>query len=100
MFLLHPTVAPWLKRGVQHCSVTLLCDRSEGLTLFLRAEPDNEEMLLPMRAVGRSGALYCFEADLPWDEGNITTRYAFKILHDGTQTWLAADGQQDRKSVV
>lgn len=93
MFLLHPTVAPWLKRGVQHCSVTLLCDRSEGLTLFLRAEPDNEEMLLPMRAVGRSGALYCFEADLPWDEGNITTRYAFKILHDGTQTWLAADGQ-------
>lgn len=93
MFLLHPTIAPWMKRGVQHCTVTLLCDRSEGLTLFLRAEPDNEEVLLPMRVVGRSGVLYCFEADLPWDDGNITTRYAFKILHDGTQTWLAADGQ-------
>lgn len=93
MFLLHPPIAPWLQRHADGCSVTLLCDREQGLTVFLRAEPDNEEMLIPMRCIGQSGALWQFVAELPWDGGNVNTRYAFKIVHDGSQTWLAADGQ-------
>lgn len=93
MFLLHPPIAPWLQRHASGCRITLFSDCSEGLTVYLRAEPDNEEVLLPMQCSGRSGALHQFVADLPWDGGNINTRYAFKIVHDGTQTWLAADGQ-------
>lgn len=93
MFLLHPPIAPWITRHDDGCHITLFCDRHEGLTIYLRAEPDNEERLLPMQATGKIGALFRFEADLPWDGGNITTHYVFKVLHDQTQTWLAADGQ-------
>lgn len=95
MFLMHPPITPWLVRHDDRCTVTLLSDRADLLTVFLRAEPDNEELLVPMRADGRTGLLYRFTADLPWDDGNVATRYAFKVLHDDTQTWLAADGMHD-----
>lgn len=93
MFLLHPPVAPWMVRFDDHCHITLFCNRHEELTIYLRGEPDNEERLIQMQHTGSVGELQRFEADLPWDTGNITTHYVFKVLHDHTQTWLAADGQ-------
>ena len=92
MFLLHPTVHPWIQRNAEHCLITLLCDRNDGLEVLLRGEPDNEELLITMEPGPRYHGLYSFCARLPWDQGNATTAYAFKILHDQRQTWLAADG--------
>ncbi len=37
-------------------------------------------------------SVYVFEGDMPWDGGNELTVYAFQVLHDNMQTWLAADG--------
>ena len=92
MFLLHPPIAPWLVRGSSGCRVTLLCGGAEPSTVYLRAEPDNEELLIAMQPAGTANGLACFAADLPWDEVNDATQYAFKVLHGRRQIWLAADG--------
>ncbi|HEU4732773.1 MAG TPA: maltodextrin glucosidase [Kofleriaceae bacterium] len=92
MRLLHPPVAPWLIRGPEGCRITLLCTGVAPRAIYLRADPDNEELLIAMHAAGSLHGLARFEAMLPWDRGNDTTHYAFKVLHDHRQTWLAADG--------
>ena len=92
MLLLHPPIDPWLQRTADGCRVALLSDRDDFAAVYLRAQPDNEELLIEMRLVGRSGALVRYEAVLPWDRSNVATTYAFKVIHDRTQTWLAAGG--------
>jgi len=92
MLLLHPPIEPWLQRAPEGCRIALLADRDDFTKVYLRAQPDNEELQIEMRAVGRSGSLARYEAVLPWDRSNVATTYAFKVVHDGTQTWLAADG--------
>jgi alpha-glucosidase len=92
MFLLHPPVAPWLIRGPEGCHVSLLCGGGEPAAVYLRAEPDNEELLIAMHRVGTSNGLARYEAQLPWDRSNPATQYAFKVILGDGQTWLAADG--------
>jgi alpha-glucosidase len=92
MRLLHPTVAPWLVRDAGGCTIALLCGGVDRPRVSLRADPDNEETFIPMRRTGAAGGLQRYEARLPWDSGNTTTHYAFKVIHGRRQTWLAADG--------
>ena len=92
VFLLHPSIAPWLIRGPDGCRVTLLCGGGEPAIAYLRADPDNEEQLIAMQPTGSANGLLRFEAELRWDRGNTTTHYAFKVLHGRRQLWLAADG--------
>src|SRR5215467_13927981 len=93
MVLLHPPVAPWLVRTARGWQVGLLSDRDDAVTVYVRAVPDNEEMLIRMERAQPSGALYRWEALLPIDTGNTVTRYAFKVSRADSQEWLAADGQ-------
>ena len=93
MFLLHPTVAPWLVRTERGWHVALLTDRDDATAVYLRTLPDNEEALVKMHSAQPSGALCCWKTFLPRDSGNPVTRYAFKVLLGDTQVWLAADGQ-------
>jgi alpha-glucosidase len=90
--LLHPPISPWLLRGRDGCRVSLLCGGDEPKLVYLRGDPDNEELLIAMQQVGTVNGLRRFEAELPWDAGNATTHYGFKVLYDTHQIWLAADG--------
>jgi alpha-glucosidase len=92
MFLLHPSVEPWLVRDDAGLCVTVFTNLSDGVTLLARVEPDNETRYVPLSYAGRLGRLYRFEAHLPWDPSNDPTVYCFKAIHGGHQTWLAADG--------
>lgn len=93
LHLIHPPIAPWIERVPGGCRVRLVCRHiREPKEVFLRIEPDNEEYLIPMQVIQSDGHRYVYEAEMQWDEGNATTVYAFKVLHDGTQTWCAADG--------
>lgn len=92
MWLLHPPTSPWLVRGPDGCRLRLLCRGPAPDAVYLRSEPDNEEYLIAMRPAGVEHGLGCYEAVLPWDRGNDTTHYVFKVLHGDRQTWLAADG--------
>ena len=93
--LLHPPVAPWLQREARGCRLSLLSEREQFDSVYLRSQPDNEEQLIPMHYQGRCAELHRWEAFLPWDGGNPLTLYAFKVLADGTQYWLAADGPHE-----
>lgn len=84
----HWPVAPWRVREQAGCRLRVRCALREGEKIFLRAEPDNEELFIEMRAIGDAQ----YEALLPWDTGNITTIYAFRLQRADAQLWLAADG--------
>lgn len=88
---LHPPIAPWLVATAEGWRVTLLV-RGAPRIVYLRAEPDNEELLIAMQQVGEAGGAARYEAELPWDRANPATHYAFKLIGERRQTWLAADG--------
>jgi alpha-glucosidase len=92
VLLLHPPIEPWLIRTADGCRVTLLCGGIAPSIVYLRAEPDNEERLIAMQPVGEVNGLACYEAVVSWDRANDATHYAFKVVHDRRQSWLAADG--------
>lgn len=96
MFLLHPQIEPWLVRHPRGCTLSLLTERSDEVTVQLRCEPDNEGRFIAMQPAGRQAALHRFEAELPWDEGNESTVYCFRVIEKGRQYWLAADGPHPR----
>ncbi|MCV2352033.1 maltodextrin glucosidase [Paucibacter sp. Y2R2-4] len=93
--LLHPPIAPWLQLEAGGCRLSLLSEREQFDSVYLRSQPDNEEQLILMHYAGRCAELHRWEAFLPWDSGNPLTLYAFKVLADGTQYWLAADGAHE-----
>lgn len=95
-WLLHPSTEPWLHPEATGCRVQVLSVLAQPDGLWLRAEPHNEEHLISMHPVARAGAYTVFEAILPWDEGNHSTLYTFKMVHAGRQLWLAADGVHPR----
>ena len=93
MFLLHPPIPPWATPDEQGIALVLLSDRAlpEG-SAFVRALPDNEELLLPLRPDGRQGQLYRHHARIAWDGGQGATRYCFAVAGDESTHWLGADG--------
>lgn len=91
--LIHPPIAPWLRRTPTGCEVILLT--TQPLQVWLRHLPDNEEELVAMvpdGTEGPGGRLHRLRAFLPWDGGNRVTRYCFKAVSGTGQQWLAADG--------
>ena len=91
--LIHPPIAPWIIPAAGGWRVRLHCAGvASSAAVFLRIEPDNEEYLIAMRALPGVGSAQTFEAFMPWDNGNDTAVYVFKIVQDGGQHWLAADG--------
>jgi len=96
MQLLHPPIAPWRVRQPHGCEITLLVRSDQPVQPLLRHLPDNEEELLPLQPAGQQGGWTLWRGLLPWDRGNLVTRYGFKLLAGGTQHWLAADGLHPR----
>ena len=95
MLIQHPPVAPWLVIADTACHVRLICDDRQDMQVYLRAEPDNEEQLIAMKKIAHEGKLALYEASFGWDDANTTSLYLFKLLLDGRQIWLGADGQHD-----
>lgn len=95
LLLQHPPIFPWVQRLQDSCRVQLLCQLHDSgqMQVFLRAEPDNEEQLIPMQQIGQRGGYVVYEAAFPWDDANPCSLYLFKLVSDGQQRWLAADGQ-------
>lgn len=92
MRALHPPIAPWLVPSRDGWRVTLLVRGGAPGRVYLRAEPDNEELLIAMQPAGEVAGMARYEAELPRDRASVATHYAFKLLDDRRQTWLAADG--------
>ena len=57
----------------------------------MRAEPDNEEWLLVMKAQRHEG-MRRYQASLTLNEGEPTRRYCFKLLWADSQQWFGPQG--------
>jgi len=90
MFLLHPPIAPWVAPDDQGLELVLLS--ATPCRAFVRALPDNEELLLPLQPDGRQGALHRHRGRIAWDGAHAATRYCFVVADDTGTHWLAADG--------
>ena len=95
--MLHPPISPWCVATRDGLALVLLTSAGHGDALagrvFVRTLPDNEELLTPMQADGREGALQRWRAQVPWDGGNALTLYAFVVAGTQGHRWLAADGE-------
>ncbi|TCI04508.1 maltodextrin glucosidase [Corallincola luteus] len=93
--LLHWQIAPYLVPSDHSYLVTLLLHSSlNAKQVFLRAEPDNEEYLLPMTLTSAgAGDWLSYQAELPLNPAEPTTVYCFKVVTEDNQLWLDAAGE-------
>lgn len=88
----HQPVPPFVINKKQRLDITLWL-QGDNLPeqVFLRAEPDNEEWLLVMKAQAMDG-LWRYQASLTLHEGEATRRYCFKLLWADRQQWFGPQG--------
>lgn len=92
MKLVHPQIEPWLIRTDSGGRVQLWLSGGVPEQVWLRTELDNEELLLPMQPQPDQHGWQRFSADFCWDSGNSNLHYCFKVIADGQQYWLSAQG--------
>lgn len=96
--MIHPPIAPWCVATRDGLRLVLLTPPGGALDgrVFVRTLPHNEELLTPMQydgLDGPGGALQRWCAQVPWDDGNPLTLYAFVVADSRGHRWLAADGE-------
>ena len=93
--MLHLPTAPWAVPADDGLHVLLLGDLGAdgNEPAFLRALPDNEELLLPLQPDGRHAGRPRWRGTVPWDHGNAVTLYSFVLASAQGHRWLAADGE-------
>jgi alpha-glucosidase len=97
LVMIHHQVAPFLERRDGHWWVQLwLAAEAVPVGVFLRLEPDNEELLVPMELTAESGRFRVYRAALVPNPADAITVYAFKILWADRQRWLDAYGAGPR----
>ncbi|MGG4625387.1 maltodextrin glucosidase [Serratia odorifera] len=88
----HQPVPPFVVKKGQRLDITLWLQGDDlPKQVFLRAEPDNEEWLLEMKARAVDGRQR-YQASLPLNEGEATRRYCFKLLWQDRQRWFGPLG--------
>ncbi|MFI8417638.1 maltodextrin glucosidase [Serratia sp. NPDC078593] len=88
----HQPVAPFVVKKGQSLDITLWLQGDDlPKQVFLRAEPDNEEWLLAMKARPIDGR-WRYQASLTLNEGEPTRRYCFKLVWDDRQRWFGPLG--------
>ncbi|UKG75645.1 maltodextrin glucosidase [Serratia marcescens] len=88
----HQPVPPFVVKQGQRLDITLWLQGDElPERVFLRAEPDNEEWLLVMKAQRYEG-MRRYQASLTLNEGEPTRRYCFKLLWADRQQWFGPQG--------
>ena len=91
--LFHIQTCPYLR--VQNGNVEVMLRVSRELEVgdvFLRGEPDNEEVLTPMSLHSQKDSWCYYTAELIRNHAEPATLYSFKVLIEGRQLWLDAAG--------
>jgi hypothetical protein len=93
--LVHPQIEPWLRRSGDGWHVTLLARDEPLASVQLRVALDNEDRWVAMQPLAPECGWQRFAAQLPFDGGNVATRYCFEVERHGARSWIAADGSYD-----
>lgn len=95
----HQPVPPFVVKKGQRLDITLWLQGDDlPERVFLRAEPDNEEWLLIMKAQ-RVDGMSRYQASLTLNEGEPTRRYCFKLVWNDRQQWFGPQGEIGRAHV-
>ncbi|MCG3743669.1 maltodextrin glucosidase [Vibrio cincinnatiensis] len=90
-FLFHGQTDHWVTRKDNQLTLTLAVDSAFPSTkILVRHEPDNEEVLVEMRKVGKTDRLDYWQARIPLNQDRPVTHYLFKVLYPKGQWWLDA----------
>ena len=96
-FLYHGQDPTWLVTSETELLITVATDRDfTPEHFFIRCEPDNEELLVPLVASGFRHRLKLWFARVPLSQDKATTVYCFKAVMDDCQWWLSATGVSRR----
>ncbi len=92
-FIYHGQSEFWVRCDEKQLTLTLVtaaCDVYDRV--LIRHEPDNEEYLVAMSAVGQQGQCQYWQASIALNTDCDTTHYAFKLLRGRQQFWLTGQG--------
>lgn len=93
VFAFHAGSSEFLELGEHGYRVRVRVPEALSLeALWLRTEPDNEQLLTPMQPQGRKDGWQVWESRLPLNPSHPVTLYAFKLLVGGCQYWLSETG--------
>lgn len=96
-YLYHGQDAFWVTPN-QHTMTLTLVSESDILisAIFIRCEPDNEEMLVDMERGETRGRLQYWHGEIPQNTDTPLTHYCFKIMQNSRQWWLHGNGISPR----
>lgn len=90
VFAFHQAIPGYIDRSGATLAVTLAVGGEQPATVFMRTEPDNEELLCTMSPVRRAGDWTWYRAEVAWVEHQDATLYAFKLVWPERSCWLSA----------
>ncbi|HET8904214.1 MAG TPA: maltodextrin glucosidase [Saccharospirillum sp.] len=92
VFAFHQAIPGYLDRSGATLNVTLAVKGDQPAAVYLRTEPDNEELLCTMSAVRTEGGWTWYRAESNWAGHQDATLYAFKLVWPDRSCWLGAAG--------
>ncbi len=92
VFAFHQAVAGYLDRTHTHLILTLAVAGDQPAAVYLRTEPDNEEVLTDMCPVRTEGNWTWYQGVAAWVAHQDLTLYAFKLVWQGRSSWISASG--------
>ncbi|MGF1792392.1 maltodextrin glucosidase [Photobacterium profundum] len=96
-FLYHGQDSAWLTPTESTLNVTMVSDIDTLISaIFIRCEPDNEELLIDMERGKTQGRLQYWHGELPINSDKDITFYTFKVMQNSRQWWLHGCGVSPR----
>ena len=96
-YLYHGQDKHWRSATAHSLKLTLICGSDTLVsTVFIRCEPDNEELLIDMEKGQTKGRLQYWHGEIPLNTDQPLTHYCFKVMQNSRQWWLDSKGISPR----
>ncbi|WP_299015213.1 maltodextrin glucosidase [uncultured Photobacterium sp.] len=96
-YLYHGQDAFWATPTQDSMKLTIVSEADTLISaIFVRCEPDNEEILVDMERGETRGRLQFWHGDIPLNTDKPTTHYCFKVMQNSRQWWLHSNGISPR----
>ena len=96
-YLYHGQDTAWVTPSEHNLKLTLVSESDLLISaIFIRCEPDNEEMLVDMVRGSTNGRLQYWHGEIPLNSDKSLTHYCFKVMQNSRQWWLHGNGVSPR----
>ncbi|MBY5945899.1 maltodextrin glucosidase [Photobacterium rosenbergii] len=96
-FFYHGQDKHWVTASETTLTLTIASEADTLIsTIFIRCEPDNEEVLIDMEKGKTDGRLQYWHGQIPLNQDKALTHYCFKVMQNSRQWWLDSKGISPR----